>query len=265
MKTKTGRMRRAYTLMEVMVATSVGVLMMLVVMMVLYTLGRMYTSADIKNTVSEDYRELTRLLAEQGNLSNGFYIYRSFDSADRNGGNNTDGIPDQIGTGNSGDFVVFIYYSMQDIKTSPNMQRVSRIVGFYRTQTSDPAVSQIRWFDSAKHNWGQTFSATNPATLAIDGTGVEALLPSPKSNSAADLATYNSAVSNFPVLAFQTMGTAADDSAGQKLRLFYNNNAKSFSVSGMIIRKQTGSGTTAVNYKSQSAFNLTIAPRSATN
>jgi len=249
-------MRKAFTLVEVLVATTIGFTVMTVALLMLYAVTRTYRSTDIKNTVSEDFRELTRLMVEQGDLSNGYFIYKTFDTvADR------DSASDVIGSGDSGDFVVFIYYSMADIKTSPNYQRVSRIVGFYRTQTSDPTVSQIRYFDSLKHNWGQAFSVANPATLAMDGTGVEALLPKPKSTSTSDQAAYSSVVSQFPTLTFQAMGTAADDS--DALRLFYNINGKCMSISGMVVRKQTASGGVAVNYKSQNAFNLTISPRSA--
>lgn len=247
--------KKGFSVMEIMTAASIGALVIGLTLLVLLAITKLYVRTDIKNSVSEDYRDMTRLLSEQGNQSNGFFIYKSFAAADRATASQQIG-PNTDPTLASGDLVVFVYFSLRDIKTDPNLQGVSRIVGFYREDPSNKS-SAIRYFDSAKDNWGQSFSVASPATLPIPAAGageaIEGLLP-PES--------YKS---KFKVVALHTMGAASDNATGG-LSLFYNNtqtnNAPSFTVTGFILRKVSAAGAGALGYESQTAFNLTITPRS---
>ena len=246
----TNRGKRAFTLSEVMMASGITILLSGMTIFILIAVSKIYIKSEIKNMVSEDYRSFTRLLAEQGNTSNGFYIYRSMKATDRLTA------ADQVEAGDSGDLVVFVYFSVKDVKTDPNQQGLTRIVGFFR-ETPGKVNSAIRWFDSSKQNWGQTFSPGNPITLPIPPNtdtnyAIEELLPP------------ESFKSNCPVLAQHTMGAATGTSGG--LKLFYNNtttnNTPSLTVTGFILRARANSGGGVTGYESQTAFNLAITPRS---
>lgn len=247
--------RKAFSLTEVMIAASITLVVVGLTLLVLLSMTKLYVRTDIKNSVSEDYRDLTRLLAEQGNQSNGFFIYKSFAAADRTNATQQIG-PATDPKNASGDMVVFVYFSMQDILKNPNAMGVSRIAGFFREDPSNNK-SPIRYFDSAKDNWGQTFSPASPAVLAIpaagSGAAIESLLPP------------ESFKSKCKIVALHTMGAAVDGATGG-LSLFYNNtttnNAPSFTVTGYILRSQASSGSGVAGYESQTAFNLTITPRS---
>ena len=201
---------------------------------------KVYIKTDIKNSVSEDYRDVSRLLVEQGNMSGGFFLYPNFSTHTS--------AADRVGIGASGDYVVFIFFSIKNIKSDPNSHGASRIIGVFR-ENPGVASSPIRWFDSSKQNWGQTFSAAAPATLANGETGLEALLPPA------------SFMTSCPVIAKHTLGSAADTAAGGGLSLFYNN-GNSCHVTGYILRSKSSSGSASPGYESQTAFNLTVSPRS---
>lgn len=232
-----------FTLSEVMTAAAITVILTALVLGLMLAMSKQYRSTEIKNSVSDDYREMTRVLVEQGNMANGFYVYPSFAAADRAGAAN------RVGVGKSGDLVLFVFFSIKDIKTSPNLQGVSRVMGAFREKSTN-APSAIRWFDSARHNWGQTFNAAAPVVIPLDLTGIEALLP-PASFAA-----------KCPVLANHTRG--ASTAGGAVSSLFYNND-KSVHITGFITRSGTDSANAPIAAgvaQSQTAFTLTISPRS---
>lgn len=242
--------RKAFTLAELEISLGVSVLISGMSLLVLLAVLRLYVVSDIKTSVSEEYRRMKRVMVDQGCMSNGFYIYPSFNAADRKLSSN------QVPVGGAGDFVVFVFFSLKDIKEDPNYQRVSRIMGFFRENPGD-VKTPVRWFDSEVHNWGQSFSASNPAQVPIPNSGenfaIEALLP-PESFRL-----------NCPVLANYSMG-AIDDTMGAGRSMFYNmtktNNSPAFLVSGFVLRSTSSAGSAVLGYESQTAFNLTIVPRS---
>lgn len=245
--------RRGFTLAEVMLAAGVGVLILGMTLGVMIALTRVYVKSDIKNSVSEDYRDMSRVMMEQGNLSNGFYLYRSFATADRNSA------ATQIKSGGSGDFVVFVYYGIGDITRSPNMQGVSRVLGFFRENPS-LATSPIRYFDSNRQTWPGAPSPTAPVnpTAGNKTVLIESLLPP---------VSY---LPSCPVLVQHTMGATDAGTTGGALSLFYNSSANiscpSLNVTGYIIRAQGTTGASvsgAGGYQSQTAFNFTVSPRIA--
>lgn len=241
--------RRGFTLSEVMTATFVTMILTALVLGLMVAITKQSRSTEIKNSISDDYREMTRVLVEQGNMSNRFFIYPSFASADR-ANKSCRVLPYRTPSESSGDLVLFVFFSLKDIKTSPNLQGVSRVLGAFREKTGD-APSAIRWFDSARHNWGQTFSPSKPAIIPTSDTGIEALIPP------------ESFASQCPVLANHVRG-AASSSAGGDYNLFYNND-KSLHITGFITRATTGSDNRAPAAgvaQSRTAFNLTISPRS---
>ncbi len=244
--------RRGFTLPEIMTAVGISSILFAMVFTMMVMIAKVYKRTEIKNSVSEDYRDLTRRLVEQGNLSNGFFVYPGFAATDRDAPADRlpVGAPGDPTVNASGDLVVFVYFSIKDIGTSANMQGVSRLMGAFRENPGSTA-SPIRWFDSTLHNWGQTFSAANPAILPADGTGLEALLPP---------AGFRASC---PILANHVLGSA-HTASGNTLNLFYNG-GKSLYITGFIIRATTGAQNTTSNasvYESQTAFNLTVSPRS---
>lgn len=241
--------RSGFTLLEVMTASFVVMILTALVLSMLMAIVRQSRTTEIKNSVSNDYRKMTRQLVEQGNMSNRFFIYPSFADQDRNDASKRIS-PYHTPSESSGDFVIFIFFSIKDIKTSPNLQGISRVMGAFREKTGNEP-SAIRWFDSAQHDWGQNFSSAKPAIIPTDDSGIESLLPP------------ESFATRLPVLANHARG-AASYSAGGDYNLFYNND-KSLHITGFITRfTTTGENhipTTDV-LQSQNVFNLTISPRS---
>lgn len=245
-------LRLGFTLSEVMIAASVGLIIIALCLGVMLSLTKVYIRTDIKNSVSEDYRDLSRQMMEQGNLSNGFYVYTSFNEADRNKAEK------RIPSGGSGDLVVFVFYSVGDISSSPNMQGISRVLGFFREQAGS-AVSPIRCFDSAKQSWPGSPTVGKPVlpTAGNKHVLIESLIPP------------QTFLENCPTLVNHTMGAATDTSGGT-LKLFYNSTTNlygpSLNVTGYILRSRGTSGSSIVgqdSYQSRTAFNFTVAPRIA--
>ncbi len=237
--------RRGFTLTEVMTATTITLILTAMVLGLLLAMTRQFRDTEIKTSVSDDYREMTRVIVEQGNMANAFYVYPSFAAGDRVNK------ASQIPHAGSGDLVLFVFYSFQDIKTSPNLQGVCRVLGVFR-ENSGNVLSPIRWFDSAKHNWGQSFSPANPLTLPLDGTGIESLIPPA------------SFASSCPVLANHARG-AAQDSLGVTQDMFYNDANKTLHVTGFITRAGVDAPNAPVAAgvaQNRIPFNLTASPRS---
>ena len=159
-----------FTLAEVLV--SMTLIAMLGSLMAALLLGttRTYLRAEKKVAVQSDFNRVGQVFTEQGNRSNGFFLYRTFATGHRNASSK------QLGAGESGDFVVFIHYCLSDVRSSPNSQRVARVVGLFREDQGN-GFSDIRWFDSDKQNWGQTFGPASPADISSPNS-VESLLPS---------------------------------------------------------------------------------------
>lgn len=225
------RKRRAFTLAEVVVASSILLLVITLSLGLFMTITRMNVRTELKDLLDSDFRSITRVLADQARTANTFRVYKSF--SDRT----------EAGAGQGGDLVVLVSFSTADIGEAPNSQRISRVIGVFR-ENSMNKIGAIRSFDSDTQDWGQGFGYATPAAA---GAKIKDLLPP---------ATF---LASCPVLAGLTLGTAG---GGTDLNAFFNINGTSFLVNGMVYKETTTSGSGISGYQSKNAYNLTITPRS---
>lgn len=235
--------RPAFTLVELMVSASILTISLALTFGVLLAVTRLNVRTTLKDELSADFRSVTRLLADQGRLANTFRIYKSFAESDRVSGVGQGRAGGPVGVAQSGDLVVFVYFSSADIGGALSAQRISRIIGVFR-EDSGGGVGPLRYFDSAIHNWKQTFSTASPAPAV---STIEQLLP-----------PY-SYLSQCPVLAQLTLGTVGTTT---DLNTFYNLNNTALLVNGMIFKEKSNSGAGLYGFESKNAYNLTITPRS---
>lgn len=244
---------RGFTLVEVQVTSAIVLLIAALVLSMVVFMMKLYSKTDIRNSVSESYRSLNRVLLEKGNMANQSFVYPRFDRASNlpivsvATQHSVLGESGGVAFPYSGDYLVFVYYSFSDLKTSPDMMGVSRIVGVFR-ENSGSVLSNIRYFDSDQDNWGQTFSKAKPVMLN-DTVTVESLLPN------------SSDYTRFRVLAKHSMGVVSEGAANDYLGMFYVPFYGVTSVSGLIIRPTSESGGGVAGFQSQTAFNLTVSQR----
>lgn len=261
--------RRAFTLAEVSVAAALTLVMVTLTLGVVLHIAGINARTDIKDQLDGDFRKVVNVLMENGRVANAFRIYRSFEKHAASA-NLSEG--DTAGTGESGDLVVFAFHTTATdlLAANPNAvpagkpvttpaPRIRRILGVYRDSSYNNGFGAIRWFDSDRHAWGQSFSSSKPAPA---GTPIETLLPD------------TAAKTKFPVLAEMTLGAiGSGTTASADSSIFYNINGNTFTVNGLIYKKRTTSGGIAsggfatgpgatTRYDAKNIFNITITPRS---
>jgi prepilin-type N-terminal cleavage/methylation domain-containing protein len=208
---------RAFTLTEIMVVSAIfGLVMAGVLPFFIMNLQIQYV-AEQKLLINGDIREVTNQMVENAREANSFVIYQAFaqqprwDSTAANpvtetrdaNGSGTVTLADRLQNGESGDFLVLVYYRdpyydvrLYDGVATNNPQlsggQVTRLVGYWVAPNrgrpgETPSVNAVYRFDTDTYkpagatSWTTTWGATFPATLSDSGatgtTTIEALLP----------------------------------------------------------------------------------------
>lgn len=231
------RPRAGFTLAEVMVSFAVFIIVLTLTLGVVTAIAKISVKTEAKEKLNGDYRAMTHVIADIGRTANAFRIYSDYAPDHRKAAS------DALLTGQAGDFIVLVTYSTEDIGGAPNTQRIGRIVGIYRDGTGS-GPEKLRWFDSERHAWRQTFSKSNPAPASAT---IEELLPP---------AAYHG-----PVLTGLAQGTAGG--IGDSRGLFIKLNDLSFMLNGAIYRNTGDASTnTSGGQDAKSAYNLVVTPRS---
>ncbi|HTB62302.1 MAG TPA: hypothetical protein VK737_01835 [Opitutales bacterium] len=250
-KTFGRRLRRGFTLAELVVSLGLGMLIMEMAMK-FFTQNYlfMYTNEQ-KLTINKDMRYLTGQMSDDARYANFFVLYSSYTSTARATASQ------ELAEANSGDFLVFVFYGTPVSGAPVNVRPVSEIVGYYREPYSasnqisiDPITGAVNSGATALepvHRFDLTVAA---GTLAANqylettnvpsggtSTTIEALLPN---SSAATIASH-------PIVVQLAQGLA--DGC-----LFHNFWGKSVMINGQIVQGN--------NYVSASnTYNFTISPR----
>ena len=150
----------AYTLVEVMIVTAI-VGMVITGALAVFTQSHLALFVSVeKLAINKDMRQFTGEMAQFARNANHFYIYESFQTADRNDA------ADRKTRGNSGDFLVLISQKPHPDQDSPVM--ITGLTGFYRAAASGNR-GPVRKFEIAYAEADYKDAAT---------TQVETLLPS---------------------------------------------------------------------------------------
>lgn len=120
-----------FTLVEVMIATTMLALMITLFMSVYMDLSEITFTSDAKNLINRDIRSVTQQMSQNAREASYFALYRSFETEDR------DQFSDQLDDGKSGDFVVFVYLGLPTGTTYVSERPIEKIIGYYR-EISDP-------------------------------------------------------------------------------------------------------------------------------
>jgi Tfp pilus assembly protein PilW len=240
------RGRAGFTLAEIVV--SMGVAMLLMDMVLQYYVENanyMYLNEQ-KLTINKDMRVLTAQMSDDARYANFFVLYSNYTASART-------TPSQeLLEGDSGDFLVFVFYGTPVTGAAINVRPISELVGYYREPYQsnqlylDPmtnasvSLEPVHRFDLSVANGtlaaNQYLESANVPTGGTTTT-LEALLPAA---TAAVIATH-------PIVVQLANGLA--DGC-----LFHDFWGKSVMINGQIVQ---GS-----NYISTSdTYNFTISPR----
>lgn len=118
--------RRGYTLAEVMITLLIcGFVMMGLAQFSLSSTRILYDSA-LRTDLDSDMRRFTQRIMEDAQTSDAFYLYKSFQSSDRNATDNSD----RLAEDNSGDFLLFVYTQPQP--NTDSTVYITKLVGYFR-------------------------------------------------------------------------------------------------------------------------------------
>jgi prepilin-type N-terminal cleavage/methylation domain-containing protein len=230
------RRSRGFTLVEVLVASSVMAIIFAVLLRTFLEVLNAYTYDAAKIHINRDLRKFTTEMTENATYANYFRIFPSYTNlsrtvdtlvnpADPDQGFTTAMTDTSVGDGASGDCLVLIYkYPADDTK-------VERIIGYFRVPgpndaAGNPTPGPVRRFD---------LSITPPSNLPIFQLIPEINDPS-----------------IYPVVV-----ELSQDIANGKL--FYNYFSRAIIVKGQII--QRGGLLNSIHAQANNTYNFTVSPR----
>jgi hypothetical protein len=237
---------RGFSLVEVIVASSVMMMLMLGVLRFKVDMAKSMYVSEEKGKINHDIRIITQEMATVARDASFFQLYSTYAMADR------DTPADELAQSNAGDFLVLVFYGDPPDPIRFNVRPVSRIVGYYRSPiqagdqqpgaaAADAAYEPVRKFDISVANGKVPANTYLSATyLPAGGTfkTLEQLLP------AADAAT----IATHKVITPFAQGL-------DNGKLFYNFWDKSIMVNGKIVHGNDAKRVT-------DTYNFTITPRS---
>jgi len=243
----TNRRRRAgFTLAELMVSMSIfSLLMGMIVTFNVDSVKSMFISEQ-KAIINKDMRMLTAQMSDDARYASFFVLYSNYTVSSRN----TTAL--ELQQGNSGDFLVLVFYGSPVTGANMNVRPVSEIVGYYREPYSvsnqlsvDPITNAastlmpVHRFDLTVGNGLAANQYLETTNIPSGGTSttIEALLPN---DAAATIAAH-------PIVVQLAKGL--NDGL-----LFHNFWGKSVMINAEIVQGN--------NYDSVSdTYNFTISPR----
>jgi prepilin-type N-terminal cleavage/methylation domain-containing protein len=222
------RLRRAYTLVELMISVGILAIIGALVMPFFIFTAKSLFHGEQKLLINGDIRDLTNSMTENAREANYALLYRSFYAQTSSGGadvardENSDGFvtaQDRRAAGQTGDFIVLVYTRNNGIHSTlfydgvpnnepANLVEVTRLVAYWvapnRVQATNPDGSPRRALyvldtdqfraSAAATSWNTPWGATFPASLGAT-VSIESLLP-PATEAAATNAAYARLVVN---------------------------------------------------------------------
>jgi len=129
------RFRKAFTLVELMVAMSVSLIAMTGVLFLLMKVLNLHAYEQGRLQVNSDVRKMTQQMTRDAVDSSYFRIYASYSNRSDNG--SSDGTTDApVADGGTGDFLLLVTQSTD----SQGVPRITRVIAFYRDATAPYSV-----------------------------------------------------------------------------------------------------------------------------
>lgn len=256
MRVRRNSRRSGFTLVEIMIATSIFALVSVGITRVLIQVLSMYSYDTGKLLVNRDLRKFTSEMTENATYANYFRIYPSYTSISRTVDAYTDpndpnqGYPEAVAPnfvadGESGDLLLLVYKNpLDDVK-------ISRIIYYYRVPgASDPAQEAgKRVFNRGpvrKYEW----TPPDDAATQIDNLLHE--IPNPD--------VHPIVLQSVGVMSPTLVQVAGSNPPKyQSWGLFYNFFERSIILKGELI--QTGSQLNKKNTSATNTYNFTVSPR----
>jgi prepilin-type N-terminal cleavage/methylation domain-containing protein len=218
----TPRRARGFTLVEMLVATTIMTMMVTAVLGFFINMMKSYKYNAFRLSINHDVRTFTNELTDTATYANYFVILSDF--ATRTTGTSGNEILASMADGESGDCVLLVFKDLADDT------KVSRLIGYYHDPDS-AGYGPVRKFDLA-------FSP------AVSGTQLWTLMPA-----------TTTLHTNPDIISAGTVGKATGTSSSGKL--FYNFFNRSVMVKGQI-NYISNDGLTR---RAVSTYNFTVSPR----
>lgn len=213
---------RGFTLLEVLIATTILSIMTVTILGLFINLMKSYKYNTFRLSINKDVRTFTNELSDTATYANYFVILADF--ATRTTGAVGSEVLAYMGDGESGDCVLFVF------KDPTDDSKIRRIVGYYH----DPDAAGL----GPVRRFARSFSPT------VAGTNLWTLLPA-----ASSLHT------NDDIISAGTIGKANGTSTTGNL--FYNFFNRSVMVKGQI----TYTSNDGLTRRAVSTYNFTVSPR----
>lgn len=137
--------KKAFTLVEIMVAAVILLLMIGIVLNFFVEHLRAGFVSEQRNLVNIDMRRFTQEMVNNGRSASYFTMYNSFASADR------DTSTDRLSSGNAGDLIVFVYQTAPN-PSDPNVRPIEKIIGYYKDTSTGTVKTFTKEFSPASSN-----------------------------------------------------------------------------------------------------------------
>jgi prepilin-type N-terminal cleavage/methylation domain-containing protein len=232
-----------FTLPEMIVSSTIlGILMLMMVRFQFETISAMTVSEE-KGEINRDMRYLTDQMALDARQANFFVMYSNYTMASRTSSTQ------ELTQGNSGDFLVLVFYGTTTSPSEFNVCPVNEIIGYYRapytagqtdSMSADTQMMPVRKFDLTVANNGI------PANTYLESVNV------PSGGHTATLESLLPSDSPTTIGSHQIIVQLAQGLADQQL--FYNFWGKSVMVNGVIAHGNNDQHAT-------DTYNFTISPR----
>ncbi|MBN1403957.1 MAG: prepilin-type N-terminal cleavage/methylation domain-containing protein [Opitutales bacterium] len=153
---------KGFTIAELLVALTISAFVFMGLFQFTFATSRMLFDSTAKIDVNRDVRMFTQHMTNYARAANQFYIYKSFDFADR------DDSDDRKRDGESGDFLLLIY---QEPWPDPDdTECITRLVGYFRKPdgSGDDATGPVYRFEIvySSSNYKNTLTNTPESLIA---------------------------------------------------------------------------------------------------
>jgi prepilin-type N-terminal cleavage/methylation domain-containing protein len=161
--------RCGYTLAEVMITLLIAGFVMAGLAQFMFSTSRLLYDSSIRADLDADMRRLTQRIMEDAQTSDAFYLYKSFQSSDRNSVDGTD----RLGADTSGDFLLFVYTEPQPNTNSTVY--ITKLVGYFRKpETAGDATTRGPIYRFEMNYADQTIpAATSVLETLLSGKGYD--------------------------------------------------------------------------------------------
>lgn len=248
------RTRRAFTLVETLMAITVMGLATVGIVAFMRQGLKMYYADRARVMINRDMRTFTTQMDSDAVQANFFCLYADFNTRTTGSGST---LADAFKhDGEVGDFLLFVYTDPSS--SSQGISIVKRLVGYYREPTGTVVVNGVTYSTGPVHRFD-----TDKFSTAFTPVSVTApIVYSSGSAQAVFTAIVNAAVtgsiSSYPIVQQLSQGLAQNSSGTGVYALFYNLKDRSVMINAQMAESLTEQGTLS---QAGNTYNFAVSPR----